>query len=240
MLGGDLSPPVHSALDSVDISLGSSPLLQAQQAPGPRSGLRAGGVSGLLSWGHPQPKAPSLGWAVEQSCSSGAMSGEVSSRREQGHGTLPWEGMGMGHLYPSRDWSWCSLHSAAPGDGHGHPSELTGPSKGWGLCLVMGSPTGQFAVALGSRDLCIPSLTEHGGKRDEDSREARRCQCLWRCQDLIPALGWHKEQHVQPRGGAGPGAQLVARPTPSDPPACLAWGRPELALGGCPGAWPRR
>lgn len=56
MLGGDLSPPVHSALDSVGISLGSSPLLQAEQAPGPRSGLRAGGVSGVLSWDTPSLK----------------------------------------------------------------------------------------------------------------------------------------------------------------------------------------
>lgn len=35
VLGGDLCPPARSTLVSVGISLGSSLLLQAEQAPGP-------------------------------------------------------------------------------------------------------------------------------------------------------------------------------------------------------------
>lgn len=35
VLGGDVGPPAGSALASVGISLGSSPSLQAEQAPGP-------------------------------------------------------------------------------------------------------------------------------------------------------------------------------------------------------------
>lgn len=35
VLGGDVGPPARSALGFVGISLGSSPLLQAEQAPGP-------------------------------------------------------------------------------------------------------------------------------------------------------------------------------------------------------------